>query len=385
VISGLARGIDGEAHRAALTFGGRTFAVLGHGLTHLYPPEHDDLAREILAAGGALISQFMPTMQASRWTFPQRNEVMCAIAQGTVIIEIELDRKKGSLIQAEFSIKHGRPVFILGSNVDEIQSPDAARLLGQGDAIRVDSFADVLKVLRTSQLDFSPASVGAETQERRSLSAVLFDLDGVIYDPSPVMLKAYRTALTRAQVCAPEDVEIVPFLAHSPRKVLQRFGAAVSAEQYYRSAFSAHLSSVCAFEPVLAFIRELHEQGVKIGVVTSQPRSRCAAILERCGVAALMDVVVTWSDIPRGKTKPDPYSLLHAIEFLRLAPQDAVYVGDTPVDILTARNARMRSVAVGWGLGALGEMSRWSPDLVIPRVEDIGSILTRLPPAQQRR
>jgi phosphoglycolate phosphatase len=98
-----------------------------------------------------------------------------------------------------------------------------------------------------------------------------------------------------------------------------------------------------------------------------------------------MDVVVTWSDIPRGKTKPDPYSLLHAIEFLRLAPQDAVYVGDTPVDILTARNARMRSVAVGWGLGALGEMSRWSPDLVIPRVEDIGSILTRLPPAQQRR
>jgi DNA protecting protein DprA len=103
VISGLARGIDGEAHRAALESGAPTFAVVGHGLRHLYPPEHRDLAREITRSG-ALISQFAPSAPPSRWTFPARNELMCTIASGTVIVEIERDEKFGTVIQARHSM-----------------------------------------------------------------------------------------------------------------------------------------------------------------------------------------------------------------------------------------------------------------------------------------
>lgn len=384
VISGLARGIDGESHRATLEAGGTTVAVLGHGLMHLYPPEHSDLAEEILQTGGALISQFVPTSRATKWTFPQRNEVMCAIAQGTVIIEIELDEKKGSLIQAGFSLKHGRPVFILSSNIDELQSADAARLVESGEAVRVSSFDDVLMALRTAQSEFATVTLFAQGSESRTTAkGVLFDLDGVLWDPTPVMLAAYRTTLTAHCPEPPDDSTLRECLAWSPRKVLKRFHATSGAERRYQMEFQHALrGTVEATAGLTEFIRSLRERGTKVGVVTSQPRSRTTAILQACGLHDL-DVIITWNDVPPGRSKPDPAGLLKALDVLALAPADAVYVGDTATDLLAARNARMRSVAVGWGLGTIDELTRFCPDLIIPRPDQIALLLTHLPPAEQ--
>ena len=114
VTSGLARGIDTAAHRGALGAGGRTIAVIGTGITRCYPAENRDLAEEI-AASGALVSQFWPTRQPGKDTFPRRNVVTSGISQGTVVIEAT--STSGAKMQARLAIEHGKKVFLLRSLV----------------------------------------------------------------------------------------------------------------------------------------------------------------------------------------------------------------------------------------------------------------------------
>jgi DNA processing protein len=117
VISGLARGIDSAAHRAALEHGGRTVAVMGTGIDRIYPNENADLAREILDAGGALLSQFFPRQPPTTWTFPKRNVVMSGLSLATVVVEASVT--SGARMQARVALQHGRTVFLLKSLVDE--------------------------------------------------------------------------------------------------------------------------------------------------------------------------------------------------------------------------------------------------------------------------
>lgn len=112
VVSGLARGIDTAAHRAALDSGGRTLAVLGTGITRCYPPENRDLAEDITRAG-ALVSQFWPTRSPGRDTFPRRNVVTSGLSQGTAVIEAS--KTSGAKMQARLALEHGKKVFLLKS------------------------------------------------------------------------------------------------------------------------------------------------------------------------------------------------------------------------------------------------------------------------------
>jgi DNA processing protein len=110
IVSGLALGIDSEAHATALRHGGRTVAVLGSGLDHLYPPSNRELAREIVASGGALVSQFFPHQTPARWTFPLRNIVISGLSLATVVVEA--GETSGARMQARFALEHGRTVFL---------------------------------------------------------------------------------------------------------------------------------------------------------------------------------------------------------------------------------------------------------------------------------
>lgn len=116
VVSGLARGVDGAAHRAALAANGRTVAMLGNGLRNIYPAEHRDLQDEI-AATGAVLSQFRPEARPSRQSFPQRNITMSAYSSITVIAEAS--EKSGTRIQANAAIKHARPLVLSSQVVKE--------------------------------------------------------------------------------------------------------------------------------------------------------------------------------------------------------------------------------------------------------------------------
>lgn len=139
VISGLARGIDTAAHRAALAAGARTIAVFGTGITRYYPAENRELAEEI-AASGALVSQFWPTRPPGKDTFPRRNVVTSGISQGTVVIEAS--RTSGAKMQARLAIEHGKKVFLVRSLVTS--QPWASDYVQRRGAIEV---ADVDEVI----------------------------------------------------------------------------------------------------------------------------------------------------------------------------------------------------------------------------------------------
>ena len=111
VWSGLARGVDGAAHRAALDSGGRTVAILGGGLRQIYPMEHRGLAKEIVDEGGLLLAEVPPHMSARAWSFPSRNRLLAALGQGVLVIEAGL--KSGTIITALHATAYGKPVWAL--------------------------------------------------------------------------------------------------------------------------------------------------------------------------------------------------------------------------------------------------------------------------------
>jgi DNA processing protein len=116
VISGLAAGVDTEAHTAALGRGGRTVAVIGTGLRRSYPPENSGLQRRI-AGQCAVVSQFWPDAPPSATSFVARNATMSGLALATVVVEAS--QKSGARAQARLALEHGRPVFLLESLLDQ--------------------------------------------------------------------------------------------------------------------------------------------------------------------------------------------------------------------------------------------------------------------------
>lgn len=148
VISGLARGIDAAAHTAALDRGGRTIAVLGSGLDHVYPAANRPLAERIIDAGGAVLSQYVPNQRPSRTTFPMRNITMSGLSRGTIVVEAS--ETSGTRIQARVALEHGLPVFLLQNVVD--RRAWARELVETGrygaTAIPVRTTDDILTALR---------------------------------------------------------------------------------------------------------------------------------------------------------------------------------------------------------------------------------------------
>lgn len=120
VISGLAVGIDGAAHAAALAEGGPTVAVLGSGHERLFPRAHATLASSIVAADGAVISEFWPRMPPSRHTFPRRNRLISALADATIVVEAGI--RSGALITAKCALEQGRDLFFVPGGLDEPRS-----------------------------------------------------------------------------------------------------------------------------------------------------------------------------------------------------------------------------------------------------------------------
>jgi len=159
VVSGLARGIDAQAHQAALDAGGRTIAVLGTGITNCYPAENRALA-ESITKSGALVSQFWPTRGGGRDTFPRRNVVTSGISQGTVVIEAS--STSGAKMQARLALEHGKKVFLVQSLVtDQLW---ASKYVSERGAIEVAQVEDVIRQLRPA------AAVRAVGSQRQQLS-----------------------------------------------------------------------------------------------------------------------------------------------------------------------------------------------------------------------
>ncbi|MDA8261837.1 MAG: DNA-protecting protein DprA [Actinomycetota bacterium] len=148
VVSGLARGIDGEAHRGALAIGGDTVAVLGTPLSRTYPQEHAALQVQI-GTVGALVSQFHPAAGIKRHFFPMRNATMSGLCLGTVVVEAS--ETSGALIQARQCLQQGRKLFIPQSALDNPRLTWPKRFLSQG-AHAFREIDDLMRVLAAEGL-----------------------------------------------------------------------------------------------------------------------------------------------------------------------------------------------------------------------------------------
>ncbi len=153
VVSGLARGIDAEAHRATLAVKKRTVAVLGSGLDIVYPSEHKPLA-EAIAGSGAVISEFGMGSKPEATNFPYRNRVISGLTLGTVVVEAT--EKSGSLITAQCALDQGREVFAVPGDVSAGRSRGTNRLIKEGAKL-VESIEDILS-------EIAPALRRKETQ-----------------------------------------------------------------------------------------------------------------------------------------------------------------------------------------------------------------------------
>jgi DNA processing protein len=141
VVSGLARGIDAEAHRGALDAGGLTVAVLGCGVDRDYPAAHRELAGRI-AERGLIVSEYEPGIEPAPWRFPARNRIIAGLCAATVVVEAR--ERSGALITADFALEDGREVMVVPGEITSSVSAGSNALLRLG-ATPVTGAADVLE------------------------------------------------------------------------------------------------------------------------------------------------------------------------------------------------------------------------------------------------
>ena len=169
VVSGLARGIDCEAHRGALAGGGPTVAVLGCGIDRDYPRAHAELARRI-AGSGAVVSEYPPGVEPAPWQFPARNRIIAGLARATVVVEAR--QRSGALITADFALELGREVFAVPGEITSGLSAGTNDLIRQG-ATPLLAAEDVLETLGLERAP--PAVPDTLSAEARAVLARLAD------------------------------------------------------------------------------------------------------------------------------------------------------------------------------------------------------------------
>ena len=166
VTSGMARGIDSESHKGALSAGGLTIAVLGHGLEQVYPTSNKALAQAI-AEQGALVSEYFPDVQARAEFFPQRNRIVVGLSIGTIVVEAAL--KSGTLISANLAAEYSRDVFAVPGSIYSPQSAGCHALIQQGAKL-VTGVADIIEEWSF----FSQSCLKSEAEQEKSTETDLF-------------------------------------------------------------------------------------------------------------------------------------------------------------------------------------------------------------------
>lgn len=174
VVSGLARGIDGQAHRGALEVRGRTIAVLGCGIDIIYPPEHRKLAEELIGDGGALFSELPVGTPPLAENFPTRNRIISGLCLGVIIVEAA--ERSGSLITARTALEQDRQVFAVPGSPLNGRSRGSNRLIKEGAKL-VECVEDVIEDL-APQLDLPKSSSGGQPASAGEKSSLLISTAG---------------------------------------------------------------------------------------------------------------------------------------------------------------------------------------------------------------
>ena len=160
VVSGMARGIDGDAHRGALEAGGVTVAVLGCGVDRDYPAAHSELARRICERG-LVVSEYEPGVEPAPWRFPARNRIIAGICEAVVVVEAR--ERSGALITSDFALEEGRDVFAVPGEITSALSAGTNALLRLG-ATPLTCAADVLELFGLVSAEPDVTALGPEAR-----------------------------------------------------------------------------------------------------------------------------------------------------------------------------------------------------------------------------
>lgn len=207
VTSGLALGVDGAAHAGALEAPGKTIAVMGTGIDLVYPSRHRGLAQQIIAQGGALVSEFPLGTSSLAGNFPQRNRLISGLSLGTLVVEAAV--QSGSLITAACALQQNREVFAIPGSIHNPLARGCHQLIRQG-ATLVETAQDILDQLdgllsfKAREARQRPLLFDAlPEQEEHSLDATEIRLlEAIGYDPVSMDLLIERSQLAVSQVAS---------------------------------------------------------------------------------------------------------------------------------------------------------------------------------------
>lgn len=188
ITSGLARGVDGAAHHGTLTAGGKTIAVMGTGHNTIYPSSHRALADEIVAKGGALVSEFPLAASPHAYHFPRRNRIISGMSRGVLVVEAAL--RSGSLVTARHASEQGRDVYAIPGQIHSAVARGCHALIRQGAKL-VETPEDILEELGATyspiQVEFSsslaiiPETLSIDEQSiYRQVGSAVTPLDEII-------------------------------------------------------------------------------------------------------------------------------------------------------------------------------------------------------------
>lgn len=194
LVSGMARGVDGIAHRAALKAGGRTIAVLGTGADVVYPKEHDQLFEQIIECG-AVISEFPPGTPPEATNFPRRNRIISGLSRGVVMVQA-MSERSGALITVRHALEHGREVWAVPGNAGSRTGRAANNLIKQGARL-VETPEDIVIDIRPLGTVALEGQIKEEKSESRA--PALPDLQARLYAlvPAPAEGSIDIDALSR--------------------------------------------------------------------------------------------------------------------------------------------------------------------------------------------
>jgi len=202
-----------------------------------------------------------------------------------------------------------------------------------------------------------------------------FDFDGVIFNPTRLMIEAYNHAIAKIIGRPVDKSQLLPLLRNSPFKVLKHFvpDSYRQAYSFYDAYFTKHTHEVteCDLYPSMKEILHKLDKKYALGLVTSQTRKRLSGLLRAFEIRYLFSVIIAYNDVPRGKKKPNPYPIHLAMQWAEIPENQMVYIGDAPSDIQAAKRAGVTSVGVTWGLYEVSVISYEEPDYLIENPEEL--------------
>ncbi len=173
IVSGMADGVDGIAHKAALDVSGKTIAVLGSGIDVVYPSKHGWLYEEI-AEKGLIVSEHCMGVRPNNYHFPKRNRIISSLSNGVLVTEA--GKKSGALITANYAIEQGKELFVVPTNIDNILGAGSNAILKTLQASMVLSASDILEEMQVEEIKAEATQIQLDFSEEAIIDVIKFGI-----------------------------------------------------------------------------------------------------------------------------------------------------------------------------------------------------------------